>query len=553
MTLTPRFTLWLEMLAERDRSLLTLFLLTFAVVLFVYQTRRWLWQGVAVFWWMLGVFLVISPISIPRPTFGILLDQPLWYDETFTVAVSRLPFDRMLQAVAGDVHPPLWYVIEWVIVRLLGDSAWALRLPSLLLALASVGLTYRLARSLGHERKTALWAAGLLALMPAQVYYAQEARMYALLQFCLLVAVLGLVECRPWVMGLGVLGVLYTHNLGLIFVVVIGLLALWQEWKSHASGVKVAVPAAAGRHHWWKADLASSWRLSPHRHVLELWAVGQVVLLAWWPWLRVALAQARNVGAGFWVQDAGLGGYLLPLYRLTLGMGVVDFIEQHAAVTAVGLGALALWAALRDRERGVVPLALVVGPALLLVLVSELWRPLYLERVFIAALPMLAILAAAALRRLRPVHRAPVLAVLSPVLLLCLLFQSKGTAGYDVFARNILDEYQEGDVIYHANLASYIQLSYYLPDADHVCWPDAGNLQQALTKETQKAMNIQRAEAAEVWDGERRLLVVGMLHPLTTKGEEKALEAALKLGQTEKLVTWKETELVTAGMWEVKP
>jgi hypothetical protein len=514
MGLTPRYALWLEMLAERDRSVLTLFVLAVVVVAFVYYARRWrrrlLWAGASAFWWVFAVFLLVKPPFVPRPTLGLLMNQPLWYDETFTVAVSRLPFDRMLQAVAGDVHPPLWYAVEWVAIRLLGDSAWALRLPALLLGLASVGLTCRLALALGHDRKTALWAAGLLAVMPAQAYYAQEARMYALLEFCVLVAVLGLVERRAWLMGLGMLGALYTHNLGLFFVGVIGLLALWRERHRLREAV-------------WDAENG-------------LFAVGASVLILWTPGLTLTLRQVQAVSQGFWVQDAGLGGYLLPIYRLTLGMGAVDFVEQHAAVAAVGLAALALWAALRDRKRGIIPLALTVGPALALALVSELWRPLYLERVFVVALPMVAILV-----------------VLVPVVFLCLLFQSKGTAGYDAFARNILDEYEAGDVIYHANLASYIQLSTYLPEADHVCWPDAGNLQQALTKETQKALGIRRAEAAEVWDGERRLLVVGMLHPLTTAGEEQALWAALRLGQTKKLVTWEETELVTAGVWEVRP
>jgi len=524
MTLTPRYTLWLEMLAARDSSTLVLFLLAAAVVGFVYYARRWrqrlLWMGVAAFWWTLIVFLFINPPAIPRPTFGLLMGQPLWYDETFTVHVARLPLDRMMQAVAGDVHPPLWYVVEWAMVRLLGESAWAVRLPALLFGLASVYLTYRLALALGHERKTALWAAGLLALMPAQVYYAQEARMYTLIEFCVLLAVLGLVECRFYLMCVGLLGVVYTHNLGVLFALVIGLLALWRERKT------------------------------------ALWAVvsaGVTVLLYWLPWLTITLRQVQAVGGGFWIQASSLGGYLLPLYRLTLGMGAVGFVEQHAAMAAAGLAALALWAAVRAREWVIISLAMVLGPAMALVLISELWRPLYLERVFLVSLPFLMILVALALRRMRSEHRRPILAVLLPLLAICLLFQSKGTEGYGAFASSILEHYEGGDTIYHVNLASYIQMRYYLPEAEHVCWPDAGNLQQALSLETQAAMGIRRAEAAEVWDRERRLFVVGMLHPMSTAGEERALEEALELGQARKIVAWEDSELVTAGVWEVRP
>jgi hypothetical protein len=230
----------------------------------------------------------------------------------------------------------------------------------------------------------------------------------------------------------------------------------------------------------------------------------------------------------------------------------VDFVEQHAALAAAGLAALALWGALRDRERGIVPLALVLGPALGLALVSELWRPLYLERLFLVSLPFLTLLAASALRRLRPEHRSPILTVLLPVLAICLLFQSKGTAGYGALARDILEQYGDGDVIYHVNLASYIQLSTYLPEAEHVCWPDAGNLQQALTVETQAALGIRRAEAAQVWDRAGRLLVVWIENPMTRAGEVRALEAALELGQARELLAWEESELVSVGVWEVR-
>jgi len=523
MALTPRFTLWLEMLAERDRNVLTLFLLAAVGIVFVYHARRWrrrlLWAGAAAFWWVLAIFLLVRPPFIPRPTFGVMMGQPLWYDETFTVAVSRLPIERMMQAVAGDVHPPLWYVVEWATIRLLGESAWAVRTPALLFGLASVWLTYRLALALGYDRKTALWSAGLLAVMPAQVFYAQEARMYTMLQFFVLLAVLGLYEHRLLWMGVGLVGALYTHNLAPLFVLVVGLLAL-----------------PLGRIAWQDAALAASG-----------------VTLAWVPWLPVALRQAAAVGDGFWMQDCGLGGYLLPLYRLTLGMGAVDFVEQHAVLAAAGMGALALWAALRSRYEERVLLTLVLGPALALALVSEVWRPLYLERLFLVSLPYLVILVVVALRKLKPAHRDPILVALIPTVALCLLFQSKGTAGYAAFAQDILAEYEEGDIIYHVNLASYMQLSTYLPEAEHACWPDAGNLQQALTVETQEAMGVRRAETAEVWDGEGGLLIVWIENPLTSAAEVRAMRAALTLGEARQVVAWEDSDLVSAGVWEVRP
>src|SRR5690606_16059505 len=65
---------------------------------------------------------------------GMWIPQ-LWYDENFTLILARLPFDRMIAATAGDVHPPLWYLIEWGWLRLFPDPglvpAWTLRIPAL--------------------------------------------------------------------------------------------------------------------------------------------------------------------------------------------------------------------------------------------------------------------------------------------------------------------------------------------------------------------------------------------------------------------------------------
>jgi hypothetical protein len=196
---------------------------------------------------------------------------------------------------------------------------------------------------------------------------------------------------------------------------------------------------------------------------------------------------------------------------------------------------------------------MVILPPVLLAIVSEVWRPVYLERVWIASLPVVCVLVSAALDRLRSEHRRPILAVLVPTVAICLIFASKGTLPYYDFASEIESYYNESDVIYHANLASYIQLSWYLPEAEHVVWPDAGNLEQALTVETQRAMGIQRAEATQIWDGKRSLLVVWIENPLTTVDEAKALERAIHLGRSRRVVTWEESELVEAGVWKVRP
>ena len=62
--------------------------------------------------------------------------------------------------------PPLWYLIEWVDARLLGDGALALRLPSALAGIATVPVAWAIGRELAG-RRAALIARGARRRQPA--------------------------------------------------------------------------------------------------------------------------------------------------------------------------------------------------------------------------------------------------------------------------------------------------------------------------------------------------------------------------------------------------
>ena len=112
--------------------------------------------------------------------------QPLWFDEGKSVFfANQTPWDTAI-LTAGDIHPPLYYWLLHSWAFLAGWSPFALRFLSVCLSLLAVPLIYRLGRLLSGRRLVGLLAALILALSPMHVYYAQEARMYAL------VATLGL-------------------------------------------------------------------------------------------------------------------------------------------------------------------------------------------------------------------------------------------------------------------------------------------------------------------------------------------------------------------------
>lgn len=107
--------------------------------------------------------------------------QELWGDEAHSAYVSKLP---LLSTISPrtETNPPLYHLLLCLWVRLTGSSVFALRFLSLVFGVLTVPLLYRLAR-LAFGELVGLLAALLCALSPFQVYYSQEARMYALATF----------------------------------------------------------------------------------------------------------------------------------------------------------------------------------------------------------------------------------------------------------------------------------------------------------------------------------------------------------------------------------
>lgn len=114
----------------------------------------------------------------------IKLDQSLWLDEAINVLAARdlSLWNYLTQYPIGDFHPPGYFLILWIWTHLLGYGEMAVRLPSVILGVSTVFVTFLLAKEL-FNRKTGLIAAFLLTLAPLHVYYSQEARMYSLATF----------------------------------------------------------------------------------------------------------------------------------------------------------------------------------------------------------------------------------------------------------------------------------------------------------------------------------------------------------------------------------
>jgi len=103
-------------------------------------------------------------------------------DEIFSLLCARYDLPRLFASVRADVvHPPLFYLLLWVWVKIGGQSMPWLRLLPFLLSVASLPLVWIVFRQLRLSAPARIIGMALLAINDNQVFHARYVRMYALL------------------------------------------------------------------------------------------------------------------------------------------------------------------------------------------------------------------------------------------------------------------------------------------------------------------------------------------------------------------------------------
>ena len=123
------------------------------------------------------IFLVTSMIVLPN-----IIRESLWVDEIWSAtAVKTQSLNLMFsEFILKDVHPPLYHIILYYWERIIGSSDFDLRILSYFFIIISLIASYLLLKKFFTHRIAVLFVV-LSAFTPSILYYAQEARMYALL------------------------------------------------------------------------------------------------------------------------------------------------------------------------------------------------------------------------------------------------------------------------------------------------------------------------------------------------------------------------------------
>jgi len=120
-----------------------------------------------------------------------LAEPAIRWDEGWSIAHASLRIAEIVRVAALEVHPPLFYLSlkPWLA---LGRNVFVVRCFSVFLSILVVPIMFRLALAWSKELWPASLTAGLAAVSPALVYYAQVLRMYPLVVLWIL--------CAAWAM-----------------------------------------------------------------------------------------------------------------------------------------------------------------------------------------------------------------------------------------------------------------------------------------------------------------------------------------------------------------
>lgn len=267
--------------------------------------RKTLYSGLAAFALLALAFLVRS---------YRLADKNIWWDEGWTVWLSKHDLVRIALRTAGDEHPPLHYWLMHVWQLMFGADAFTGRFFSLVFGVLLVALVYRLGKEMSGAR-LGLLAALFLALARFNVWWSQDIKNYTLSSFFAWASVYFV-----WKLFFGA-----RRNTGgreaLLWLgyILASFLALFSHY--------LAAVIILANNVFVLTILLMRWRRGqPFLSLLLRWSLAQVAVLGLFaPWLYVYLQN----GATWSAAPAFDFGLFLRLAATVLTLGVTTDIENY--------------------------------------------------------------------------------------------------------------------------------------------------------------------------------------------------------------------------------
>lgn len=391
---------------------------------------------------------------------SLIFNNNLWMDEAFSAALLRGSMSDVLARSASDTLPPLYNVLNKIMVTVLGYHPWAMKLTSVIPMILCMLLGATTVRRLFGDVVSLLYITCLWG-MPGLLYYGVEIRMYAL---------------------------------GLFFVTACGIFAYdYFCSRSRASFILMTLSAVlcGYTHHFALVSAGFVYLILlaafiiGKRSCLTGWIASVIICAALYlPCMLTTLEQMKRVSGYFTMPDISVHTVIQCFKQ--------PFITQNSILSAVLLALFSLTLVLgilRKNISGllfisVYPLTLFFGCLATVLLKSNIFTDRYL----VPSLGLLWLGFAIIMADIFTLAPAPLYGAVAAVILLCTL---------KTYSVRLVDEYKSGVedmiayfneniseddayIIYEDNYQIEICFRYYFPDFAKTKWNKAQSVTGSL-------------------------------------------------------------------------
>lgn len=397
------------------------------------------------------IYVILFVASILR--LNNISERDFWCDEAFTGIFIKENFFGMMNMIISDVHPPLYYIFVKFFAYFFDYSVLGIRLYSAIFGILGVWIVYLFTKEL-FNNKAALYASLITAISPFAIQYSQEARMYSMFGFLIVVAsyffIKGIKTDKTkyyifWGLFLGLASL--THYMGIIFFPIYLFAAIFQKLSQNIK-----------------------FNIKSFLNFKQL-AIGYgIAVIVFLPWVKIFYGHLSQGGLS-WIKPANfsdifinIGIFIFGSKPGSLGMPPLNefyWISGFSAVLllTVLLSSIITWLLIKEKKKNKIffLLCLSFGFILIVYFLSLIGKQYFVSRYFLPSSYFIFILIGLWMSKIK--FRSVAIFFASYIIFLNLIIPIEYSPGWNQLKNNI-SKYEERN-LYVLNSFDYIIAKYY--------------------------------------------------------------------------------------------
>jgi mannosyltransferase len=204
---------------------------------------------------------------------NLIESKNMWFDELYSWNTAQYDIEGIVKAAAGDIHPPLYYIVLKGWISMFSDSVFSMRFLSVIFSFLSLIFIYRISKDILKDDVKVFFVIILYAFTPINIHYAQEVRMFMMNTFLCLGSVYYFMillrspgkRARTLFVLYSILAI-YTHYFAFLIIITEGLIVTYRQIRA-------------------KSDLTTAKTFAP---------LFGVIILSYVPWFPEFLSQVTS-------------------------------------------------------------------------------------------------------------------------------------------------------------------------------------------------------------------------------------------------------------------